>query len=289
MLTRIDRLQLAVPDREAAASGWVALLGAEKHDEDRVAGLAAHRSRYRLGRGWIELLEPDGAGPLGAALAARGGGHLFAAGASTVDLEALVKRLRERGVDPLLEGGQAHLDPASTGGHGLRLVLSPDESLGPVGHVDFLYEVTNLVADAPAAVAGCAELFGLDPTVFVPIESAHYGYDGTLSLFDPDRLDRFELITPRVAANTMGRFFDRLGECLYMAFGESGQLEKIEERARERGAGFTAEPAPDRRDNRGAHTLFLHPPALGGAMLGLSRPGWAWMWSGRPDRAEAGS
>jgi hypothetical protein len=202
---------------------------------------------------------------------------------------ALVKRLRERGVEPLVEGGQAHLDPAATGGHGLRLVLSPEESLDQVGAVDFFYEVTNLVADAPAAVAGCAELFGLDPRFFVPIESANYGYDGTLSLFDPDRLDRFELITPRRAANTMGRFFDRLGASLYMAFGESGQLATIEERARERGAGFTAEPAPDRRDQRGAHTLFLHPSALGGAMLGLSRPGWAWMWSGKPDRAEAGS
>jgi hypothetical protein len=285
MLTRVDRIQLAVPDRRAAAAGWVALLGAEPAGKQRIDCLGARCSRYRLGRGWIELLEPDGAGPVADAVGQRGG-HLFAAGAATDDLDGLVAHLRRQGVEPALEDGQAYLDPAATGGIGLRAVLSSDAELEPVGGVDFLYEVTLLVRDAPAAVDRCASLFDLDPRSFVPIESKQYGYSGSLTLFDRDRLGRFEVITPNDAGNTMGRFFARVGEAFYMAFAESGALAAIEERARARGDGFTVVP-PDRREGRAADTIFLHPAALGGMMLGLSRPTLAWQWSGHPERVEA--
>lgn len=285
MLSRIDRVQLAVPDASAAASGWVTLLGAEHDEDDRLPSLAAKRSRYRLGDGWIELLEPDGAGPVADAVSERRG-HLFAAGASTPDPEALLARLREHGVEPLQEGGQLHLDPAQTGGHGLRLVVSPDELLHHVGAVDMLYEVTNLVHDAKATVERCALLFGLDAGAFVPIDSPHYGYDGTLTLFDPERLHRFEMITPHIPENTMGRFFGRFGESLYMAFAETGELATILERAREHGADHTEEPPQEKREGRGPDTVFLHPKALGGMMLGLSRRTWAWRWSGYPERVE---
>ena len=286
MLQRVDRIQLAAPDRKAAARGWLALLGAEPAGEDRVRALGARRSRYRLGAGWLEILEPDGAGAVADAVSARGA-HLFAAGASARDLGALVERLRARGGAPRVEGGQAFLAPEDTGVPGLRVVLSAEEPAPPVGALEALYEVTGLVHDAPAAAAACAERFGLDPGAFVPIASKPYGYDGTLTLFDSERLDRFELITPRDPEKTMGRFFARWGECLYMAFAETGELAAVEERAREQGAAFTAVPPPGQRDARGAHTLFLHPPALGGMLLGLSRRGWAWTWSGHPERAQA--
>jgi len=48
VLRRIDRVQLAVPSRAAAAPGWVRLLGAEHEGDDRIVGLAALRSRYPL-------------------------------------------------------------------------------------------------------------------------------------------------------------------------------------------------------------------------------------------------
>lgn len=284
MLERIDRIQLAVPDRGAAAEAWRALLGAEPDGEDRVACLAARRSRLRLGDGLVEILEPDGAGPVADAVAARGG-HLFAAGASTGDVDALAAHLRRQGIEPALEGGQAFVDPAAAGDLGLRLVVSPEEALDAVGDVDFLYEVTLLVADAEAAAARCAALFALDREAFVPIASKPYGYAGVLTLFDRDRLGRFEVVTPNDPAKTMGRFFARFGESFYMAFAESHSLAAIERRARERGAGATPVPAAEGR--RGApHTLFLHPPALGGTMLGLSRPTQAWQWSGHPERVE---
>ena len=134
MLTRIDRIQMAVPDRAAAAGGWQTLLGAEHAGDDRVAGLAARRSRYRLGDGWIELLEPDGDGPVADAVAARGA-HLFAAGAATSDLDALLSQLRDQGTAPVREQDQVFLAPAAAGVHSLRMVFSPEEALEPVGDV----------------------------------------------------------------------------------------------------------------------------------------------------------
>jgi hypothetical protein len=84
----------------------------------------------------------------------------------------------------------------------------------------------------------------------------------------------------------MGRFFARAGPAFYMAFAESAALAAIEERARERGDGFTAEPPREGRGDGAAHTVFLHPATLGGSMLGLSRPTQAWQWSGHPERVE---
>ena len=155
LLRRIDRVQLAVPDRAAAARGWVELLGAEHESDDRLAGSGALRARYRLGSGFVELLEPDGSGPLADAVAKRGG-HLYAAGASTDDLAGVVSLLRARGIDVTTEGGQAFVDPAAVGEVGFRVVLSPDEDLEPVGDLDFFYEATLLVADAESAAGSAA-------------------------------------------------------------------------------------------------------------------------------------
>ena len=282
MLKRMDRLQVAVPDRNFAERCWTQLLGAEPAGEDRVACLGARRTRLRLGDGYVELIEPDGAGPLADAVAKRGA-HLYAAGVTTDHVEALVRHLETQGLSSTVEAGQAFVDPASAGQVGFRVVVSPNEERQVVGDVDFFYETTLLVADAETATASCAELFDLDSDVFVPISSKEYGYSGSLTLFERDRLSRFEVITPGDLTKTMGRFFSRFGESFYMAFAESHSLAAIEERARELGAGFTVVP-PKERQPSGADTVFLHASTLGGIMLGLSRPSQAWQWSGHPER-----
>lgn len=285
MLSRIDRIQLAVPDAKVAAAGWQDLLGAEPEGEDRIKCLGARRFSYRLGSGRVELLEPDGSGTVSDAVTRRGG-HLFSAGASTSDLDTLVVHLQKQKVNPVLESGQAFLDPLDSGDFGLRVVISPEEELSPVGAIDFFYEVTLLVKDARKRVDQFAALFALDGDVFVPINSDHYGYDGVLTLFDPDRLDRFETITPLVAENTMGRFFNRTGESYYMAFAESASIGLIEEKARAGNYGHTITPE-NKPDQRIADSIFIHPSGLGGMMLGISRPTMAWQWSGHPERVEA--
>jgi hypothetical protein len=278
VLTRIDRIQVVTPEIAPTASQWGRLLGAEHDGDDAVAALGARRSRYRLGDGFIEFLEPDGAGAVADALATRGGAHIFAAGAASADVDELVLRFVERGHKVAVEGGQAFLDADATGGHGLRLVVSPEDDLPAVGAVDFLYEVTNLVGNADAVAAQYADALGLHPTAFVPIESSAYGYGGSLTLFNPDRLHRFEVITPHDRSKTMGRYFEKFGESLYMCFAESSQLTTVAERCRE----FEAPHTPV-----GDHTLFVHPAALGGVMLGLSKPTYAWTWSGHPERVES--
>ena len=289
MLEAIDRVQMAVPDAARVAAHWQEILGAEPGGEDRIAALRARRLSLRLGRGWVELLEPDGAGPVADAVAARGG-HMFAAGASSADLPALRAHLQAQGCNPVEEGGQIFLDAAGTGIPGLRLVLSAATDLTPAGDIDFMYEATLLAPDHRGDTARFASLFGLDADAFVPITSERFGYTGTLTLFHRDRLHRFEVITPIDMSLTMGRFLDRQGPVLYMAFAETANLSAIEARIAERHPdrpGMTVDRPEGRRPDQVADQIWVHPATLGGMMLGLSRPSMAWSWSGHPERVEA--
>lgn len=286
MLSRIDRIQLAVPDADAAAKGWIGLLGAEPAGEDRLECLAARRHKLRVGTGTVELLVPDGAGPVADAVAARGA-HLYAAGAATPDLDALAAHLKTRGVEPLSEGAQLHLDERDTGLEGLRMVVSEGENLPTVGDIDFFYEATLLSDDTAGITRKLNALFALDERNYTEIVSEVFGYRGTLTLFEKDELHRLEVIEPTVPGTTMDRYFRKFGQSLYMAFAETQAINKIAERAAASGAGFTLDRPKDRAPHLPSDQLWLHPKALGGMMLGLSRPSMAWSWSGHPERVEA--
>ena len=277
MLTRIDRVVLAAPEAAPVAKAWGELLGAEVDAEDAVAGLGARRTRLRLGTGRVDVLEPDGQGRTQDAVGRRGA-HLYAAGMATSDPRDVVVALQQRGIDHLAGETSADGDVWVDAGHGLMVVLDLDTPLPAVGRVDEFYEVTNLVDDAAQASSDVAELFGLRESNFEPIASKEYGYTGTLTLFDPDRLHRVEVIHPHDAGKTMGRYYAKHGESLYMCFAETGELRGITETLAERGAPHTAV---------GDHTTFIHPKALGGVMVGLSRRTYAWTWSGRPERVES--
>lgn len=277
---RIDRIQLVTPDRAATAGSWKRLLDAEIADEDKLGTLAARRTTLTVGTSQVELLEPDGSGPVADFAVATGGAGVFAAGFSVPDLERTAMELRGRGVEFAEEGGQLLLDPAATGGSGLRVVVSTDVQRPRAGLIERLYEVTNLVADVEAATDALVRVFGLDPAPFVPIRSEPYGYDGVLTLFEAGSLDRVEIIHPYDGAKTMGRFFGRRGPCLYMCFAETDRPAEVRERALALSpADWTGPRKGDRPDSQ-----FLHPKALGGVMLGVSRTTYAWSWSGAPDR-----
>jgi hypothetical protein len=281
MLAAVDRIQLVVTDRRAAAAPFTRLLDATVAAEDAVAPLAARRTTLAAGHAAIELLEPDGAGPVADHLAAAGPG-LFAAGFASRDQGALRHRLIERRTDFAEAGGQIFLAPAATGGTGLRCVLSQlrDGPMAP-GLITHLYEVTNLVTDWEAAVARYTDLFDLAAERFCPIASPEYGYRGTLTMFDPrDRLDRIEVITPDDLGKSMGRFMTKRGPSLYMCFAEAPDLTAIRSRLESHApgdwTGSTHTAVPD--------TLFIHPKALAGLMMGVSRTSVGWTWSGHPER-----
>jgi hypothetical protein len=279
MLTRVDRLQIVVADRAIAATGYQRLLGAAITREDRVRGLAARRTVLQLGASEVELLEPDGAGAAADFLARTKGG-LFAAGFATPDVAHLRAHLATLGIVAMEEGGQLFLSPEALGLPGLRAVVSAVTDRPARGALRHVYEVTLLVDDFATAAARVARIFSLDASHFVPIRSAEYGYEGTLTLFHPDRLDRMEIVTPNESAKTMGRLFAKRGACWYMCFAEADDLEPIRARllahAPRQWTGPRETPAVD--------SLFIHPPALGGVLLGVSRTTFAWLWSGHPER-----
>jgi hypothetical protein len=280
VLARIDRVQIAVVDRTGAADALRRLLDAEIVDEDAITPLATRRATLAVGTSAIELLEPDGTGPVDTHLRRFGPG-LFAAGFATVSVAALRARLVAGAISFVEAGEQLLLAPAASGDHGLRCVVSPLRERSPVGLVSHLYEVTNLVTDYAAASARYADVFGLAPERFCPIESAAFGYRGVLTMFDPAaRLDRIECVTPYDGAKTMGRFLARRGECLYMCFAEAPDLRPIIARLEEHAPrDWSAAPFGPATD-----TLFVHPKALSGLLLGVSRTSVAWSWSGRPER-----
>lgn len=283
MLKEIDRVQLLVPDAAAAAARWQALLGAEEDGRDNVRALAARRVTLRLGTSVVEILEPDGAGRADAALRARGRAHLYAAGVSAPELDRLARHLEARGTPVTAENGQLFL-ALEVEGREVPFVVSPVAERTPAGDVSFLYEATLLVRDVPGTVALFVGAFGLDAAGFEPIASDVFHYAGTLMLFDPEALHRFEIISPTDPGTTMGRYFARAGVSYYMAFCESARLCDIEARAQAMGAGLTVERPEGRRPDQTPDQMWLHPPALGGMMLGLSRPSMAWSWSGYPER-----
>ena len=278
MLTQIDRVQLVVATRTDVAAAFVRLLGAAVVREDRVQVLAARRSTLRLGASAVELLEPDGSGPVADFLAATRGG-LFAAGFATPDVAALRAYLARCGATAVEEGAQLFLTPQALGLPGLHAVISTAAERAPAGLLRHLYEVTYLVPAVPPATDAAVTVFGLDAAHFVPIRSEEFGYDGVLTLFHPDRLDRLEIITPFDPTKTMGRFFARRGPSLYMCYAEADDLPALRDRLREHAPADWIGPPDGPLDN-----LFIHLRALGGMMMGVSRTTFGWTWSGHPER-----
>lgn len=282
MITGIDRIQIVTPDRRRAAESWHRLFGTEVVREDRVAALAAHRTVLRAGATEIELLEPRGIGITGQHMS-RSRSPLFAIGLAASDLEALRASLEARAIHHVSAGRQVFLSGEWLGIPGLRVMLSQEETLAPVGLLTRVYEATHLMRRPPTAADRLAKVLDLDPGLFVPIRSEEYGYQGILAMFARDRLDRIETIEPFDGKKTMGRFFNRQGPCLYMIYAEAADTGAIRDRLlAHAGADWSGPRAGAAPDN-----LFVHPKALGGVLLGVSRQGVAWRWSGQPDRAQA--
>ena len=279
MLKRVDRMLLAVRDRQAAADTFQAILGAERVREDGSRLLAARRMVVQAGTSEFELLEPNGDGPVAEHLE-RWGEGIFAVGFSTADLSALGGRLSEQGVDYAEEDGRLWI--ASDLTPGMNVVLSPHAERSPVGLIKWLYEVTNIVDDHERAAGFYADAFGLDTEKFSPIHSERYGYSGRLLLFNPpQQLDRIELSQITEPSLAMGRFAARRGQSIYMGYVETDDVAAVQRRLEERGGRYTG-----RSDDPNPERLFIHPTALHGMLMGVSRTNLAWSWSGRPELAK---
>ena len=280
MLSRVDRVQVSTRDPDTVADSWVRLLDAREVGRDTIAALSAKRITLEVGNCQIEVLSPDGEGIVQSHLASNPGGP-FAAGFATQDLSAVKTRLKEEQVDFQEETGQVLIEPDVLGIAGLRLVISQDEERERQGVLQNLYEVTHLTVEVQAAADDFARIFKLDSKHFVPINSENYGYDGYLTLVNPAELDRIETINPYDLDKTMGRFYSKFGASLYMCYGECDDLPSLRNRLQE------LVPNDWTGDREGPlDGLFIHPKALGGVMLGVSRTTFAWSWSGSPERIQ---
>lgn len=239
MLERVDRVQLVVKDRQAAARTFADVLGAQPVREG-----------------------------------------LMTAGFSTRDMAALEANLERHGRHFASEGGQVYLEPSET--LGMRVVLTPDAARPSAGLVSRLYEATNtLISDWRAAAGRYTRTFGLDPSRFPPIASERFGYVGTPAMFDPkDRLDRIEISYVTRSKSAMGRWAAKRGNSLYMCYVEADDVRPVIERLAARGGGRFTTRGPDPATERDG--LWMHPSALCGLLLGVSRTTVGWEWSGQP-------
>jgi hypothetical protein len=282
MLERVDRIQVAVRDVERAIDIWGEVVGAEPVREDSVESLRSHRTVLHMGESEVEMLVPTGPGPVADHLGAWGEG-LFAAGFSVADIGAMRQQLSDTGVRWTEEGDQIFVDGSEASG--LGFVISTSAARERVGLLSTLYEVTHLVRSWKQAQDAHSRMFGLAPEGFCEIESVAYGYTGSLLLFDPPaRLDRVELCQIVDPELPMGRFFRRRGEALYMCYSECDDPAKLVAHLREIGARFDAPGGQADPDN-----LFIHPTALTGVLMGVSRTNYGWTWSGRPELASRGA
>jgi catechol 2,3-dioxygenase-like lactoylglutathione lyase family enzyme len=279
MLTRVDRIQVAVRDRAAAAQTFMNIFGASEVEDGVVAALGALRRTVRAGSAEFELLEPYGDGAVARFLEQRRRGGLFSAGFSTPDLQALAGRFDAMGVRYATDGERLLLDETET--RGMRAIISSERPAAsqPSDIISHLYEVTNVVRDWQEAEDRYVQLFGLDRTRFSPIHSSSFGYGGVLTLFDPPaKLDRIE-ITQTDASGAMDSFFQRYGDSLYMCFVETDDLERLRSRLEAHEARWAGAP------EEGNGSLFIHPSGAEGVLIGVSRNTFAWTWSGRPELA----
>lgn len=268
---------LAVRDRAAATSTFAEVLGAEKVRDDSIAApYNAARSVVQAGDSEFELWEPAGEGLLSQHLE-RWGEGIFAAGFSTPDMPDITRRLSDSRIHFSQLGSQVFIEPDQTAG--MRTVLQLSEKRDKAGLITGLYETTNIVDDHATTAAFYARIFGLDESRFSPISSKAFGYDGTLTLFDPPaKLDRIE-ITQTNAEGAMDRFYRKRGQSLYMCFVETPDYEPIRRRLDARGGRYAiASDYPDA-------SMFIHPTALCGMLMGVSKTNEAWRWSGRPELA----
>ena len=281
MLERVDRMQLAVRDRARAAASFARLLGAAPARESHSDYLNADRTVMSLGESELELCQPAGPG-IAQDFLDRWGEGLLCAGFASSRFDELAAHLAAQGAPTVREADQLYIPATTTAG--LPMVISHLAQRQRVGPVSFLYEATNtLASDWRAVAARYAKLFALDASRFSPIASKRFGYEGTLTLFDPpERLDRIELSqTFAERPSAMRRFVERRGgDSLYMCYVETHDFAALKQRLVDAGATLTPRGGDIVNEHDG---LWVHPRDLHGMLLGVSRTTLAWEWSGRPD------
>jgi catechol 2,3-dioxygenase-like lactoylglutathione lyase family enzyme len=278
MLETVDGVILAVRNAEQAIARFEELFDARyDHDGDAGPPLGARMVGVTVGTDSIHLAQPTGDGLVRDHIEKWGEG-IIGVVFTARDVGAVAERLRANGVEPLTDGTVAFIPAVQA--FGLHTLVLPPQQRERVGLISFIYEVTHLVNDWKAVTDWWAMSFGLDGMKFSPISSKQYGYDGMLTLFDPpNKLDRIEAVTP-YGDGAMNRFFQKRGEGPYMFYMETDDPAGLRKRLDEAGARYAAGADVD------TSSIFIHPSATHGVLIGVSPKNQAWVWSGRPELAK---
>lgn len=276
MLETVDGVILAVRNAEQAIARFEELFDARYDHDGDSKELGARVVAIRVGTDAIRLAQPIGDGPIRDHVDKWGEG-IVGVVFSARDVDAVAVTLKSNGLEPATDGTAAYIPAEQM--HGLHTIVVPFEQREPVGLISFVYEVTHLVDDWKAVSDFIAKAFGLDGMKFSPISSKQYGYDGMLTLFDPpNKLDRIEAVTP-YGDGAMNRFFQKRGEGPYMLYVEVEQTAPLKERLDAGGARYAGGQEP-------TSSVFIHPTATHGVLIGVSPKNQAWTWSGRPELAK---
>ncbi len=243
MLTTVDRILVAVRSLEDAERNYTEVLAARAVQEFHSPFLNARVRRLAIGCSEVELCEPTGEGPVRAHLDSFGEGLVFG-GATVADLAGFERQLAAQAVRFTRADQRLYLESADL--HGLPLVVSaepaPDRAPAP-GPIEFLYELTMVLRSPWQDIAArYARGLGLQPERMVGISFPRFGYDGTLMLFDADRLDRIELSEAHDPAFAMGRFSAKRGDALYMCYVQTDDLADVIARLDKHGQRYTRRP-----------------------------------------------
>lgn len=282
MLDYVDRILVAVRSLDAAESNYSNILAARRIEDFESQWLNARSRRMQLGATQVELCEPRGDGIAQKHLDQWGEGLMYG-GVSTPDLDAFTRHLEAHQVRFTESDGRIYLEPSNL--YNMPLVVSKTaRNARGEGPVEFLYELTMVLNSSWQDVAArYADGLGLQPERNVGITFERFGYVGTLMMFDPDRLDRIELSEAHDPAFPMGRFSAKRGDALYMCYVQTDDLADVISRLEKHGQRYTRRTqTPVERDG-----LWIHPSALNGVLIGVSRHSLAWQWSGRHDRVQA--
>lgn len=283
MFKNVDRILVAVRDLDEAETNYRNILGAIRIDDFESSYLNAGVRRMAIGVSEVELCCPHGPGPVARRLEHQGEG-LVCGGVTTDNLEAFAEHLDENGI-PFVKADN-RLYPASDALYNLPLTVTASPEIPNArrgGPVEFLYELTMVLKTNWNDVAEhYANSLGLKRENEVGITFSRFGYDGTLMKFDPDRLDRIELSEAHDPAYPMGRFTAKHGDAFYMCYVQTDDLADIIERLTTHGCRWTRRTTTEvERDG-----LWIHPSAINGVLMGVSRTSLAWGWTGKPELVE---
>lgn len=283
MLKTVDRVLVAVHDLDNAEMNYQNVLGATPIAEFESSHLNARIRRMAVGMSEIELCQPLGAGLVRNRLDQFGEG-LLCGGVTTDDMNAFTQLLKDRHIPYVEADGRIYPDADKL--YGLPLAVSAETEARPVrgaGPIEFLYELTMVLKSNWNEVAQhYADSLGLNRENEVDITFSRFGYEGTLMKFAPDRLDRIELSEAHDPAYPMGRFSAKRGDGFYMCYVQTDALSDVIARLERHNHRWTRRTeTPVEHDG-----LWIHPNALNGVLMGVSRTSLAWGWSGRPELVE---